>query len=600
MIFRNGLLSRRDALLLLVGASSMHIWTLLFAQQPAQSDIFINTHVSHSDPHEPSTLTTTVVEQKTWTETKTLTSVVTATPTPRALSPFDKLPATELLGHAPGWTLFKNLYMTNGTLFIVAEEADRKVFPAMRMMTSTGLTSLNTPENIALREPLPENMQFITPKQARERWTTAENVNRVWTVEGNTLLLNDPSQFLKHYYHFVAEIFFGVQAFWHGAFSKPIPVDILTNPTASVHYSTDHSPAPPIHRAIFAHAKADGWRDNPGFDSYFLRAVYPSLIVEHQEDWNDRIRASQNPNGERAWHFPMLLLTDRSASNRGQVCGSTHRIAGEAWEYMRLRGKLHGIHVGAFWAPIREAMWRFAGATEGMEKVLSRKETTQQMHFGTEMEVVSLDPKAPLADPKKVVKVAVDYQRELQRPKKIVISYISRQSARARKLIKEDHLALVASLKELVDRKNNEYRDFMVKGIKNPVDKDGKVVEPPLPWELAVLEAEKMSKDAQIQTAARTTIMLGVHGNGLTHLVFMNPNRYSTVIELFFPKGFAHDYQWTARSLGMSYFPVWNDTYHIWPEKPTVNYLKGFQGNSIPVHGPTVAQLVEDRIAEKL
>lgn len=54
--------------------------------------------------------------------------------------------------------------------------------------------------------------------------------------------------------------------------------------------------------------------------------------------------------------------------------------------------------------------------------------------------------------------------------------------------------------------------------------------------------------------------MLGVHGNGLTHLVFMNPNRYSTVIELFFPKGFAQDYQWTAHSLGMSHFPVWNDT----------------------------------------
>ena len=168
----------------------MHIWTLLFAHQPAQSDIVINTHVSQTDLREPSTLTTTVVEQKTLTETKTLTSVVTATPTSRALSPFDKLPATELLGHAPGWTLFKNLYMTNGTLFIVAEESDRKVFPEMRMMTSTGLAAQNTPENIALREPLPENMQFITPKQARERWITAESVNRVWTVEGNTVRQN--------------------------------------------------------------------------------------------------------------------------------------------------------------------------------------------------------------------------------------------------------------------------------------------------------------------------------------------------------------------------------------------------------------------------
>lgn len=56
-------------------------------------------------------------------------------------------------------------------------------------------------------------------------------------------------------------------------------------------------------------------------------------------------------------------------------------------------------------------------------------------------------------------------------------------------------------------------------------------------------------------------ILLGVHGNGLTHLVFMPPTRASTVIEIFYPGGFAHDYQWTTRALGMSHFAVWNDTY---------------------------------------
>ena len=41
----------------------------------------------------------------------------------------------------------------------------------------------------------------------------------------------------------------------------------------------------------------------------------------------------------------------------------------------------------------------------------------------------------------------------------------------------------------------------------------------------------------------------------------MNPNRYSTVIEIFYPGGFAHDYEWTTRALGMTHFAVWNDTY---------------------------------------
>ena len=35
----------------------------------------------------------------------------------------------------------------------------------------------------------------------------------------------------------------------------------------------------------------------------------------------------------------------------------------------------------------------------------------------------------------------------------------------------------------------------------------------------------------------------------------------STVIELFYPEGYAHDYEWTTRALGMKHFAVWNDTY---------------------------------------
>lgn len=37
----------------------------------------------------------------------------------------------------------------------------------------------------------------------------------------------------------------------------------------------------------------------------------------------------------------------------------------------------------------------------------------------------------------------------------------------------------------------------------------------------------------------------------------------STVIELFYPEGYAHDYEWTTRALGMKHFAVWNDTYVV-------------------------------------
>jgi hypothetical protein len=91
----------------------------------------------------------------------------------------------------------------------------------------------------------------------------------------------------------------------------------------------------------------------------------------------------------------------------------------------------------------------------------------------------------------------------------------------------------------------------------------------------------------------------------------------STVIEIFYPEGYAHDYEWTTRALGMKHFAVWNDTYvyvltfargmlgtytntrrsssTTYPEVTWPNYPEGFQGQQVPVHGPYVAKLIEDR-----
>jgi hypothetical protein len=91
----------------------------------------------------------------------------------------------------------------------------------------------------------------------------------------------------------------------------------------------------------------------------------------------------------------------------------------------------------------------------------------------------------------------------------------------------------------------------------------------------------------------------------------------SSVIEIFYPEGYAHDYEWTTRALGMRHFGVWNDTYvsvfffvefatlirrrsgfrssRSDPDVTWPNYPEGFQGSQIPVHGPYVAKLIEDR-----
>lgn len=77
--------------------------------------------------------------------------------------------------------------------------------------------------------------------------------------------------------------------------------------------------------------------------------------------------------------------------------------------------------------------------------------------------------------------------------------------------------------------------------------------------------------------------MLGVHGNGLTHLLWMNNhNPRSTVIEFFYPGGFAEDYEFTARALGIKHYGVWEDQVFTSPDTPLFNYPEGFQGNEIP------------------
>ena len=59
--------------------------------------------------------------------------------------------------------------------------------------------------------------------------------------------------------------------------------------------------------------------------------------------------------------------------------------------------------------------------------------------------------------------------------------------------------------------------------------------------------------------------MMGVHGNGLTALLWMRPTPRSTVIEFFYPGGFAHDYEYTTRALGMMHYGFWGDRFVFLP-----------------------------------
>lgn len=115
---------------------------------------------------------------------------------------------TEVLAHAPGecktakmsfladnegWTIFDQIYLWNGTWFIVSDKPSK--VPLLRLMTSTGAEIWNSEDSIAGREPTDKDMKIIFPSEAKKLW--GHSASR---VSGTTWLVNDPPQFLDHYY----------------------------------------------------------------------------------------------------------------------------------------------------------------------------------------------------------------------------------------------------------------------------------------------------------------------------------------------------------------------------------------------------------------
>ncbi|TFK68526.1 hypothetical protein BDN72DRAFT_674442 [Pluteus cervinus] len=152
-----------------------------------------------------------------------------------------------------------------------------------------------------------------------------------------------------------------------------------------------------------------------------------------------------------------------------------------------------------------------------------------------------------------------------------LVTYISRQGG-GRRLTEVAHTGLIEALEKLQDE-----------GV----------------CDIVVAQMERMKLVDQIALAAKSTIILGVHGNGLTHVLWMPPSNRSTVIEIFSPSGFLFDYEMLARNMGHKHYAVWNDTLITYPpgtyhEGP--NWVEGFNGDDIPVYGPAVADVIRERL----
>ncbi|KAI0746550.1 hypothetical protein C8Q80DRAFT_1175836 [Daedaleopsis nitida] len=404
-----------------------------------------------------------------------------------------QVPETEIVAHVPGWTIFDKLYLLNGTLYIVSDNPDS--VPELRYMISSAIFIGNQPEEVAAREPSDREMRVITTAEARQMF--GMDADR---IDGVSWLANDPKQFITHYYHWSAELFFG---FWrtYSSLDPAIPPSGETS-----------LPAP--RRMIFPHIDAANWRDYAAMNQWVLRSAFPSISMEFMNDWKERAALS------RLFVLERVVLADRAAAMNGDMFLRTQRTAANAFS---LPGSVN------WWTTVRNNVVGFS--------------TLDDEHAG-----------------------AAAVQGVPTRP---VITYISRQGWNRRMLVQEDHERLVEELYKLRDMYD---------------------------YEVNVVEMDKLSRMEQFHLAGRTTIMMGVHGNGLTALLWMRPTPRSTVIEFFYPGGFAHDYEYTTRALGMVHYGFWNNKHFTRPDVPEVAYPEGFQSNSIPIDGAAVAQLVRERL----
>ncbi|KAJ6484476.1 hypothetical protein C8R47DRAFT_555808 [Mycena vitilis] len=437
-------------------------------------------------------------------------------PLPQAAVPVDPLLETNSAGirhttipsgaHVHGFTVFDNLYLRNGTLYVVASDAERVALPLRERLLSRPVERVG---GVGV-EATDEQLRFVTPEEASD--VLGVHITR---IEGVSVILYDPAQFMQHFYHWFGELILGAWRVY-----SHILLDETRPPT----------PLPLPARFILPFVGTDEWRDRAGVDGPLMRAAFPGASIEGAGYWRDHAVLGTTVV------FEQVVLVNRHAAHK-------HPFGG-LW-FKMIAGTMNVSTPHDFWKPVRDALWRNTGAFS-----MTGSGTLGQDKIGTTT-------------------------RDIPR-----VTYISRQSS-GRRLDAASHFSLLAALHELEREGVCEVREAVMEG---------------------------MSVVEQIEVVKGSSILVGVHGNGLTeltdailqHQLWMPPTPLSTVIEIFLPTGYTFDYELLARNMGHRHYAVWNDTVLTYPAgsyHKGVNFPPGFHGE-IPVHGPTVAQIIRERLAE--
>ncbi|GFZ43816.1 hypothetical protein JCM24511_01536 [Saitozyma sp. JCM 24511] len=167
-----------------------------------------------------------------------------------------------------------------------------------------------------------------------------------------------------------------------------------------------------------------------------------------------------------------------------------------------------------------------------------------------------------------------------------VVTYINRQLT-GRRLLAADHEGLMEAMEGLHEQGVIEFVDAQM---------------------------ETKSRIEQFCMALRSDVIMGVHGNGLSHALWMKPG--SAMIEVsvawFSRTKFSADpfrsctldYAMIGELMRHDYYAIHNDTVLTpdkWsrPDGWSIGQNQGFHGSYIPVHGPFMADLIREIAAKR-
>ncbi|RXK39834.1 hypothetical protein M231_02889 [Tremella mesenterica] len=371
-----------------------------------------------------------------------------------------------------GTTLWENIYLRNGTWFIIT--------PIPQRMPSVGEIMCDSP--LANRQHPPageDRLRFLHPNEAMEiLGSTAVRKT------GLSMFFNDEpgpngQSFLAHYFH--SEVFLSA---WRVTVSA---------------YGTADIPERLMYRTV-----PTDWRDKAGLTPWFQQTIMPRTAVEDAPLWIDK------KNSGTTFVFDRRF----AAHNHGNKV--------RVWNKMTM--DLPDLPVPSTWmVPLRNALKAYALAN------------------GCDL-----------------------HRHKAGIP---VVTYVNRQMT-SRRLVASDAEDLVMSLQDLEDRGEIEFNNAFM---------------------------ESIPRAEQFCLALKTDILVGVHGNGLSHQLWMRPG--GAVLELMDTGGFAMDYALCADLMKHDYYAIRNDTYlhrteWLLPNGQPMQQGSTFHSDHLRVYAPYVADLV--------